>query len=311
MSRDLAECPLCSERQLVARNDFKTEVYYVECPNCGSYEVSEEAVDLLTEGPKYLALDSRKYLLSGLTRAASDRGQNLKILTTNIEELIASATPPRGPLEAVDRVLKLFDDGQPTWGDFISHSAKDYPLVYARSGIEYGYFIEQARSLGYLETTPQGTRLTIEGWRRLEELRQASVYSDQAFVAMWFDDEMKEAQERGFEAALTEAGFTPLVMNNVEHDEKIDDRIIAEIRKSGLIVADFTGGRGGVYYEAGFARGLGIKVISTCRKDWMKQLHFDTRQYNHIEWETPEELKEKLLARIEANIPLPRNADPA
>jgi len=42
----------------------------------------------------------------------------------------------------------------------------------------------------------------------------------------------------------------------------------------------------------------------------VKKLHFDTRQYNHISWETPEELKEKLIARIEATITnLPRNKE--
>ena len=35
------------------------------------------------------------------------------------------------------------------------------------------------------------------------------------------------------------------------------DRIIAQIRASKFVVADFTRNRGGVYYEAGFALGLG------------------------------------------------------
>ena len=40
-----------------------------------------------------------------------------------------------------------------------------------------------------------------------------------------------------------------------EHVNKIDDEIIAEIRRARFVVADFThgdtGGRGSVYYEAG------------------------------------------------------------
>lgn len=69
------------------------------------------------------------------------------------------------------------------------------------------------------------------------------------------------------------------------------------------MIADFTGNRNGVYFEAGFAMGLGIPVIWTCRKDHIDNVHFDTRQYNHIVWETPEELREKLTYRIEATIP--------
>ena len=87
-----------------------------------------------------------------------------------------------------------------------------------------------------------------------------------------------------------------------EHTNKIDDEIIAEIRRARFVVADFThgggGARGGVYYEAGFAHGLGIDVIFTCREDKFDALHFDTRQYNHISWSSPEELKNALKNRI-------------
>ena len=88
--------------------------------------------------------------------------------------------------------------------------------------------------------------------------------------------------------------------------DKIDDEIIAEIRRSRFLVADFThgedGARGGVYYEAGFAYGLRLPVIYSCRKDMVDKLHFDTRQYYHIIWETPEELRDGLAQRIEARI---------
>ena len=89
-----------------------------------------------------------------------------------------------------------------------------------------------------------------------------------------------------------------------EHVNKIDDEIVAEIRRARFVVADFThgdtGARGGVYYEAGFAHGLDIPVIFTCRKDRLDDVHFDTRQYNHIVWETPEELQDRLAKRIAA-----------
>ncbi|HUN96136.1 MAG TPA: hypothetical protein VMU69_07850 [Bradyrhizobium sp.] len=99
-----------------------------------------------------------------------------------------------------------------------------------------------------------------------------------------------------------------------EHGNKIDDEIIAEIRRSRFIVADFTCAligkskfreavaRGGVYYEAGFAQGLGIPVIWTCRADCIDYVHFDTRQYPHIVWSETTELRSKLTNRIRAII---------
>jgi nucleoside 2-deoxyribosyltransferase len=68
------------------------------------------------------------------------------------------------------------------------------------------------------------------------------------------------------------------------------------------VVADFTGQRGGVYYEAGYAAGRGIPVVWSCRKDQIKDLHFDIRQYNCIDWETPAELARRLESRITAVI---------
>ena len=45
-----------------------------------------------------------------------------------------------------------------------------------------------------------------------------------------------------------------------------------------------------------------IDVIFTCREDALQNVHFDTRQYNHIVWKTPEELRKGLAARISAVI---------
>ena len=56
--------------------------------------------------------------------------------------------------------------------------------------------------------------------------------------------------------------------------------------------------RGGVYYEAGFAHGMNIPVIFSCREDIIEDIHFDTRQYNHIVWKMPEDLKIGLTNRI-------------
>ncbi len=102
--------------------------------------------------------------------------------------------------------------------------------------------------------------------------------------------------------ALEDTGYSAIRIDQKEHNNKIDDEIIAEIKKSKFLVADFTGHRGGVYFEAGFAMGLKKPVIWTYRKDHLDSLHFDTRQYSHIIWETEDELYEKLLNRIQATI---------
>lgn len=138
----------------------------------------------------------------------------------------------------------------------------------------------------------------------MAELEAAYTPSTRAFIAMWFDDSMNEAWDQGIGPAVRDAGYEPVRTDRKEHVNKIDDEIVAEIRRSRFVVADFThgdsGARGGVYYEAGFAQGLGIPVIFCCRKDKLEEVHFDTRQYNHIVWETPGELRGRLAKRIAA-----------
>ncbi len=94
----------------------------------------------------------------------------------------------------------------------------------------------------------------------------------------------------------------PFRVDKKEHNDKVDDLIIASIKESRFVVADFTGHRGGVYFEAGFAMGLGLPVIWSCRQDEVEKLHFDIRQYNCVTWTTAAELQEKLYNRIRATI---------
>ena len=177
--------------------------------------------------------------------------------------------------------------------------------VAKRSTDEIDFFLDYLAAKGWLNVHKNaGYNLTVEGYAHLEELEHRVTVSSQAFVAMWFDNSTTNTWEEGIKPAIKAAGYDALRIDRKEHANKIDDEIIAEIRRSRFIVADFThgtdGARGGVYYEAGFAHGLGIPVIFTCRKDVFEKVHFDTRQYNHIVWETPKELRSRLVDRIAA-----------
>jgi hypothetical protein len=120
---------------------------------------------------------------------------------------------------------------------------------------------------------------------------------------MWFDESMNDVW-LAINEGIRAAGYEPLRIDQKQHNNKIDDEILAAIRRSKFVVSDFTKQRGGVYFEAGFARGLNLEVIWLCRQDELKEVHFDTRQYNFIVWETDKlpELSKNLQNRIEATI---------
>lgn len=172
------------------------------------------------------------------------------------------------------------------------------------------------RDICYDESNPDVSehcyRVTLEGYHHLEVYSNAADPA-QAFVAMWFDEEMNNARDNGIIPAIKGAGYRPFIVNTAHFEEEITDKIISEIRRSRFVIADFTHKkkgtvRGSVYFEAGFAYGLGKPVIYTCREK--SKLAFDTNHYPHIEWKEDklDELREQLKDRIVAVVdqgPLP------
>jgi hypothetical protein len=151
---------------------------------------------------------------------------------------------------------------------------------------------------------PPGIALTRRGWERVSELKRKQRASGRtAFVVMWFDDAMDEAWTLGLRPGVDNAGFEPRRMKEEVHPDRIDARIVAAIRSCRFLVADVTGERPAVYYEAGLAEGLSKTVIWTCRRDKADDMCFDTRQFRHILWEEPEDLSSQLTDTIRALVP--------
>ena len=171
-------------------------------------------------------------------------------------------------------------------------------------------FLRELEEEGYIRfnKTPSGNiqfhvfSRTAKFWDTIEKLQQTAVDSKRVFVAMWFDKSMDECYEEGIKPAIIEAGYEPIRIDGKDFNGKICDEIIAEINRSKFVVADFCGQRGGVYFEAGYAMGQGKPVIFTASEDELVKAHFDTRQYNHIGYDSPEGLRKKLYNRICATI---------
>lgn len=141
------------------------------------------------------------------------------------------------------------------------------------------------------------------GYERFEELEASSHKSVRnAFVTMWFDKARDVIYNEVIEPAIREAGYNAVRIDKKDHVNPIDDEIIAELRQSRFLVADFTGQRGGVYYEAGFMHGLGRHVFWLVEKSQLNQVHFDIRQYAFIDYEDAalQDAKKRLFDRIRA-----------
>jgi hypothetical protein len=91
-------------------------------------------------------------------------------------------------------------------------------------------------------------------------------------------------------------GINPLRIDELEHFDNIDQRILTEIEKSDFMVADLTYERPSVYFEAGYAERKPMPVIYTCRADHFSptgpessRIHFDIRQRPIVKWVNPDD----------------------
>jgi nucleoside 2-deoxyribosyltransferase len=297
------QCFIC-QNPSVNNSDLNPPDLTIDCPCCGKFRVLERAI------VKYWhknILD--RHICSGALREHHEKGTIYSI--EDLDLLKYSVSVPENPIEQIDKLLLYVASKSDSSDKVTTFNESDYSLAYAKHPHELSFLMRMAREIGYFDPSAseaRSARLSIPtGWNRVSELRKNEVDSKIAFVAMSFHKSTNDIWEFGIKPALEFTGYQPLRIDQTETNNKIDDEIIAGIRKSGFMVADFTNHRPNVYYEAGFAMGLGRTVIRTCREDQEKDLHFDTRQFSHILWSNPDDLKKKLINRIEATIPKPKN----
>ncbi len=273
------------------------------CKRCGNVAMTGRMSAVFINNPEY---GKYKNTLSGIMRYRTE--YNLPFITiasSNLQELIDSIYVPRNFSDKLDLIIRYFaKQSEYTGQAVVTDTNLDYPIAFCKNSTEFIFLLNHLEEKGLIFSAEKGKVyvLKFEGWNRVDELSRKVIKRKQGFIAMWFDESMSEVYEKGFRQAVIDCGYEPMRIDLKQHNNKIDDEIMVEIRNSGFLVADFTGNRGGVYFEAGFAMGLGIDVIWTCRKTEIDNLHFDTRQFNHIPWETIEEIYNGLTNRIKNTI---------
>jgi hypothetical protein len=201
-------------------------------------------------------------------------------------------------------------------GEFVHFDCDiDFPAIAATNRLECIFLVTSLAQLGVITPpidassndgpdiiTEGCLRVTAFGWQKLSA-SDAPASSGRCFVAMSFDHSMDAAYENGIRPAVEDdARYQACRVDRVHHLEKICDKIVNEIRRSQFVVADVSQHKPGVYFEAGFAMALNRPVIWTCREEDFNLIHFDTRQYNHIKWRAPQDLRQQLADRILATI---------
>lgn len=300
------------------------------CDYCGDYFYSYDS-SISLSGPADIKPDDKAKIAAYLRelRLNSYAGRMVIADNDNTKSLLLKLPrPPQPkpiPIVTINEILKwfpkpfnerlnrtLFNLKKLTThlGDQIDICEYDYPLFYALSYKEMEAMIDALKEDAYIKVSKDLSpktyilELKSKGHKRIDEINETNINSNQGFVAMWFNPDLDNVYKDGFKQAIEEAGYKIMKIDLKEHNNRIDEEIISEIKKSKFVVADFTGNRGGVYYEVGYAHGLGIPVVFTCKdeKTEKENIHFDIEHYKFIFWKNEKDLYAQLLGRIRETI---------
>lgn len=121
-----------------------------------------------------------------------------------------------------------------------------------------------------------------------------------AFIAMPINEDDHQLIDvlEAIKESASKCGITAKRVDEDESNDRITDRILESIRKAEFIVVDLTNERPNVFFEAGFAQGIGKTPIYLARRG--TNIHFDLKDYPIIQFRNMKELKKKLTKRLAA-----------
>jgi hypothetical protein len=147
------------------------------------------------------------------------------------------------------------------------------------------------RTIGVLRTSPEPSeKPTVQV--------ELDVQKGYGFIAMPMDrddldlvdvlDAIKEAARR--------CGIHAERIDEPQSNDRITDRILESIRKAEYVIVDLTKSKPNVFYEAGYAHGIGKTPIYVARHG--STIEFDLKDYPVIFFRNMKELKESLEKRL-------------
>lgn len=314
MTTTRQQCPICecsAEGEMFESSSREFELN-ISCSFCGYFSITSQAVNDLKD------VEDKRTQLSHLLSEMNLKGHSpIMIIGESQKEGKFEHSPrkiddilreyPKSIPERMDRALSnIARLSSEKLGHEINISnllsAKGYLQIFAMDFQESLGVVGYLSELGFISFVKEDTSIKItmlsKGWMHFSNLEKKAQKSNSVFVAMWFHESTNLFAECTLKA-INKAGYEGKIVNRLHHNNYIMDEVINLIQESRFIIADFTctqefmiegkvygGVRGGVYYEAGFAKGLGKNVIITCRDDEVSEerRHFDINQLNTIFW---------------------------
>src|SRR6266481_9677419 len=137
------ECPVCGFDRAVIQSTGG-DAFDIQCSRCGFYRVTGVAMVTIPQ------LGSRRYLLSGVIRRASDRGERLTVTSENVNDLVARAPAAFSISRLIEEVLLLVADrtaSANTLKGGVLIYPDDYPIFFLKSEEDLYYVLTMLRDL--------------------------------------------------------------------------------------------------------------------------------------------------------------------
>lgn len=302
----------------------------IQCQFCGNYIISFSALSTLED------YKNKRHIIAGyLEETRNSRNNPLKIYTDFPDTILNDYRIPKTTMEKLEKVLiYCYDKNEYIGQEFVTHNTSTDKIYFKsryylngetnRTGVAYTRntdeligILDTIADLGWIElkyTSDNSMHfiLKAEGLIHAEQLLKTNLNSNKVFVAIEFHNDYEKRLNEAIKPACKECNFKAFIISDVLHNNNINNEIIVAIKRSKFVIADFTHNNHGVYYEAGYASGMGLQVIKTCNKNWFdkiidntkhkSKLHFDVDHDNFILYSDNDDYKKKLKDWIRATI---------
>lgn len=294
-----------------------------ECPVCGKYIITGSAIEKIEELDKqqpilykWASIAAERNLQNG--PFFLDIDENYYTWHNSIQHTFEKYTPigvndfiknyPSSVIERLDRALHNLGRMTSRCGEigktisFGAIASNCYYSLFAKSYEEGNAILSLLEEQNLVRCKKESeimssVSVTAKGWQKIAELEKQWEHSNKVFLAMWFDKNTTSNLREAVREAVKAAGYDSpeIAVDETPHNDFITNKIINMITDAKFVIADFTCSpevgiagevRGGVYFEAGLARGMGKEVIHTCSHTTKDngRLHFDVNQINTIFW---------------------------
>ncbi len=299
-----------------------------DCPYCGKYKISNTALNFI--------LEESKHIIAGyLEEINGNRKEPFVIFRETIPMILDDVKIPKTSMQKLEKLLLYCYNkneyiGQEfttcakykeySYGEYfyyLNGDDKRFGIAYTKNPDELEGMIYAMSDLGWLSINSFSDRfdyfiLSAQGLFYAEQLLTTNINSNKVFVATEFHDDYEKRLTDAIKPACKDCGFEAFTISDEGFNNNINDEMIVGIKRSKFLIADFTHNNKGVYYEAGFASGMGLEVIKCCNKNWFDEedkngqrknkLHFDIEHDNFIMYENYGDYKRQLKDRIRRTI---------